>query len=212
MANQRKSLSVRSKILLTVIVSVVALSAAIYAISSKVLLKSYLDIEREGMVEDLRRASDAIEEFSNQQMIKLSDWAQWDEAYEYARDRDPAWADDTIYDTGLANLDINAMIWSDTQGDIFKLMVVDIEKREEVSSSSVATYFATRKGLITHEELTDSTQGIAMLPSGPLILVSLPLRTSEGLGPSTGALGSGFVAVKKNKTRESFGKNKTTPV
>lgn len=184
----KKPLSVRSKILLTVVVSVVALSLAIYAISSAVLLKSYLDIEREGMLEDLRRAGDAIEEFSNQQMIKLSDWAAWDEAYEFAKDRDMAWAEETVYATGLANLDINGMLWSDTEGNIFHLLAVDITTRTEVASTTMAAYFAVHPELIHHVELTDETQGIVLLPGGPMILVSLPLRTSEGEGPIPGSL------------------------
>ncbi|MBP9817068.1 MAG: hypothetical protein KBD05_03510 [Candidatus Pacebacteria bacterium] len=184
----KKTLSVRLKILLTVAASVVALLLAIYAISNAVLLKSYLDIEEAGMHEDLRRAGDAIEEFSNQQMIKLSDWAAWDDAYEFALDRDPVWAEETVYATGLANLDINGMLWSDTEGKIFHLLAVDISERTEVASTTLATYFAAHPELIQHTELTDQTQGIALLPDGPLLLVSLPLRTSEGEGPIPGSL------------------------
>lgn len=184
----RKPLSVRLKILLTVIASVVALSLAIYAITTSVILKSYRDIERAGMVEDLRRAGDAIGEFSDQQMVKLSDWAAWDEAYEFARDRDPVWAEETVYATGLANLDINGMIWSDPEGEVFLLMAVDIAAREEVASTAMSEYFAAHPELITHAKLDHETRGIALLPDGPLIIVSLPLRTSEGKGPSTGSL------------------------
>ncbi len=183
-----KPLSVRAKIVLTVIVSVVALSITIYVSTTGLLLKSYLDIEREAMVEDLRRANDAISEFSNQQMIKLSDWAAWDEAYEYAKTRDEQWITDTMYATGLANLDINAMVWSDPNEQVFKLMTVDIEKREEVASSSVASYLVAHPELLHHPELSDSTKGVVLFPDGPAIMVSLPLRTSEGKGPSTGSL------------------------
>ncbi len=181
-------LSVRSKILLTIGVSIVLLSALIYLISTEVLLKSYLAIEREGMVQDLRRANDAIEEFENQQMIKLSDWAAWDEAYEYGRDRNEEWVEETIYASGMANLDINVAMFTDTEGNIFYLKVADIETREEVASSTVASYFAGRTDLVRHAELDAATRGIVMTSDGPLIVVSLPLRTSEGLGPIPGSI------------------------
>lgn len=187
-ARNDRALSVRSKILLTVGASIVLLSALIYLISSEVLLKSYLAIEREGMVEDLRRANDAIEEFENQQMIKLSDWAAWDEAYEYGRDRNDEWVEETIYASGMANLDINVAMFTDTEGNIFHLKVADIETREEVASSTVASFFESRKDLVRHAELDASTRGIVMTPDGPLIVVSLPLRTSEGLGPIPGSI------------------------
>lgn len=184
----KKPLSVRAKILLTVVTSVLALSFVAYLISSEVLLKSYRAIEEEGMVEDLRRAKDAINEFSNQQMIKLSDWAAWDEAYGFVQDRDMAWATETVYDTGLANLDINAMIWSDNEGTIFHIMVVDIYERTEVASTTIATYFADHTDLITNTEIEENTQGIVMLPDGPLIVVSRPSLTSEGEGPINGSI------------------------
>ncbi|MEK9161057.1 MAG: CHASE4 domain-containing protein [Patescibacteria group bacterium] len=183
-----KPLSVRSKILLTLIASVVALSFTVYFISTELLLKSYLDIEHEAMREDLRRASDAINEFEGQQMIKLSDWASWDEAYEFAQNMDPQWAEETIYATGLSNLDINAMVWADLEGKVFHIMVVDIAERTEVASSTVEAYFNQHPELIVHESLEDATQGITLLPDGPAIVVSLPLKTSVGEGPSTGSL------------------------
>ncbi|HRH24697.1 MAG TPA: CHASE4 domain-containing protein, partial [Candidatus Paceibacterota bacterium] len=173
MQTPKKVLSVRSKILLTIVGSIVILGLAIYAISSVVLLQSYRDIENEAMVQNLRRATDAIAEFSGQQRIKLSDWAAWDEAYNYARDRDPEWAADTIYATGLANLDINAMMFADPDGNIIRLMTVDIPKRTEVSSDSLASYFTAHRDLITFNSLEGVTEGIAMLPNGPLIIVSL---------------------------------------
>lgn len=184
----RQTLSVRSKIILAVVVSVVALSVAIYLISTQVLLKSYLAIEREAMADNIRRGTDAVNEFSNQQMIKLSDWAQWDEAYDYAISRDQEWIDSTTYPSGLANLDINLSMYSDTEGEVFYLLVADIEERSELSSTTVSGFFRQHKDLIKHPGLTDATQGLVLLPDGPMVLVSLPLRTSEGKGPIPGSI------------------------
>lgn len=183
-----KTLSVRTKIILTIIVSVLGLSVLVYLIGTQVLMRSYLAIEREGMAENVRRATDAIEEFSNQQMIKLSDWAAWDEAYNYANTRDQEWIESSTYPSGMANLDINVSMYTDTKGEIFYLMVADIVERVEVDGTSVSEFFSLNKEFVTHRELADSTEGIVMLPDGPMIIVSLPLRTSEGKGPIPGSL------------------------
>lgn len=187
MATPKTVLSVRAKILFAVIASVIALSAAIFLISTLVLLPSYATIERASVAQDLRRATDAIEEFSDAQMIKLSDWAAWDEAYEYVRERDEAWITETMYATGLANLDINAMVWSNADGAVFRMMAVDIESRTEVPSDPIASYLAAHQDLLVHAP-GEETQGIAMLPDGPLIVVSLPSLTSEGEGPVYGSI------------------------
>ena len=188
MPQLRNNLSVRAKIVFAIVVSVVLLSALVYAIGNAMLFASYGTIEREAVTKDLQRVEDAIGEFTNQQMIKLSDWAAWDEAYRYALERDQAWADATVYATGLANLDINGMIWSDTEGNIFLIKTVDIATREEVSSDALTKYFSAHPELIRHDALDDETRSIVMTAEGPLIVVSLPLRTSEGKGPIPGSL------------------------
>lgn len=185
---QERTMSVRTKILLTIIMGVLGLSVLVYVIGTQVILKSYLVLERESVEQNIRRVTDAFSEFENQQLIKLSDWAAWDEAYTYARDKDPQWAEDTVYATGLANLDINAMMFSDLAGAAILLMTVDIPARVEVPNADVQQFFSEHTDLITFSELTDSTKGFALLPKGPAIVVSLPLRTSEGLGPSTGSI------------------------
>jgi sensor domain CHASE-containing protein len=188
MKDQKSSLSVRTKVMFVIVAGIIVFSALIYALASALLFGSYLTIEKDAVVKDLARAEDAIGEFENQQMIKLSDWAAWDEAYQYATTRDSLWASETVYATGLANLDINGMVWSDTEGEIFLLMAVDIVAREEVDSTGMSSYLSSHKELIRHDDLTDETQGIVMTPEGPMIIVSLPLRTSEGKGPIPGSL------------------------
>jgi|CXWL01.1.fsa_nt_gi sensor domain CHASE-containing protein len=186
-----KTLSVRTKIIFTIIVSVLGLSVLVYFIGTGVLMRSYLEIEREAVLENVRRADDAISEFSNQQMIKLSDWAQWDESYEYAITRDQEWIDSTAYPASLANLNINTMMYSDTLGKIFFILATNINERVEVSPQSLREYFSARPALISHEELIDETQGLILLPEGPMVFVSLPLRTSEGFGPISGSISFG---------------------
>ena len=186
-----KILSVRSKLLFSVVASIVAFSVLIYVISTNVLLESYRSLERTAMEQNLSRAHDAIKEFESQQMIKLSDWAAWDEAYNYARDRNEAWADETIYVTGLANLDINMMLFADPEGVVILLRTADIEKRAEVPQEELRAFFSSHTDLITFASLLEKTSGLVVVDGNPMFLVSLPLRTSEGKGPSTGSISFG---------------------
>ncbi len=195
------ALSVRTKILLTVAISIVALSAAVYFISSLVLLPSYAAIEREAMERDLNRAVDAIGEFSDTQMIKLADWAQWDESYQYTVTRDMEWIRTSIFPDSMANLDNNLALFADETGTPFFLMVTDIAAREETSSDTIRAYLAAHPELVTHTTFESATEGLIMLPDGPLILVSLPVRTSEGEGPILGSLSFGRY-LDADKVRE----------
>lgn len=187
----QKILSVRSKILFSVVASIVAFSILVYVISTSVLLESYRSLEKTAMEQNLSRAHDAIKEFENQQMIKLSDWAAWDEAYTYARDRDETWANETIYVTGLANLDINMMLFTDPEGKNILLRTADIETRTEAPQEELRVFFDAHTDLITFASLEEETSGLVVVSGRPMFLVSLPLRTSEGKGPSTGSISFG---------------------
>jgi sensor domain CHASE-containing protein len=191
-------LSIRTKILLVVVASIIALSVTAYLISALILLPSYLSIEREGVERDVNRATDAIGEFSDSQMIKLADWASWDQAYEYGFTHDRAWTDENIYATGMANLDINILTVADTKGEVFYLQQVDIDAREEVGSTSVASYLASHADLLTHPDAGSETRGLVMLPEGPMILVSLPMLPAEGVGETSGSISFGrFLDARK---------------
>ncbi len=194
----KKNLSVRSKILFTVIVSVLGLSVLVYVISTQVLLKSYVSIEQAGMEQDLNRAVDAIAEFSDQQFIKITDWASWDESYNYIISRDPKWPPTSIYPSSMANLDNNLAMFTDLSGKIFFIMMTDIQSREEVKSDSVKAYFTEHPELVTHADPDSSTKGLVMLPEGPMIIVSLPVKNGEGQGPIHGSLTFGrYLDAKK---------------
>lgn len=189
----QRALSVRTKILLAVLASILAFSVIVYLVSTQVLLESYLMLERQETEQNVQRATDAIDEFANQQLIKLSDWAAWDEAYEFVKDPEAnqAWVDETVYATGMANLDINLFAWADEDGQIFFLRMADIEERVDVDTASAAAYFRVHPDLLNHDELEDKVQGLIMLPDGPMILVSLPQITSEGTGPIHGSIAFG---------------------
>lgn len=188
--SMKQPLSVRAKIILIVIIGVAGLLLLQYLISSQVLLKSYLSLERVAMEQDIRRATDAIAEFSDQQQIKLADWASWDQAYDFGYSRDEAWTKENVSATGMANLDINVIAVADTNGGVFYLQAVDIEQRVEVDGAGVAGYFAAHPDLVRHS-VDSSTKGLVLLPEGPMILVSLPLLTTEGTGPTPGSISFG---------------------
>lgn len=182
-----KQPSVRFKILLTVVVSILGFSVLVYVTTTQVLVSSYVSIERASMEQDLSRGVDAIQEFSDQQMIKLADWAAWDEAYRYTLTHDQKWAAMTVYPSSMKNLDTNLSMFTDLTGKISFIMVTDTKNVVEVNHDSIASYFRAHPTLVTHS-VGESTKGIVMLPDGPIIIVSLPVLDSAGKGPTYGSL------------------------
>ncbi len=185
-----KGLSIRIKILLIVAASIVLLAVVIYTVSTQVLLKSYLTIEREGVVQNIQRANDAIQGFGDQQTGKILDWAQWDDIYYYAQDREAnkAFEEETLVDVAAINLDVNIMMVVDAEGKLVHVSSVDPTIGEAVPGDALVSRLLSEKTVVTHPDIEHTAQGIIMMPDGPLFFSSRPLTTTEGLGPATGAL------------------------
>ena len=132
-SRHRKPFSVRSKILLTIGITIAILSVVVYLISTRVLLTSYKQIEEAGVLQDLGRAHDTFDNFAHQQQIKVNDWSQWDDAYDYAHTHDEDWFERTAFPAGMANADISYFIFSDNTDHIYRLRVIDIEGRVEIA-------------------------------------------------------------------------------
>src|SRR3989339_348073 len=105
----------RIKIIGITFLSILFLTAAMYTVSNKILLDSYMEIERDQMVQHLTRIDSAIENQQSNLNIKLLDWSQWDDTFQFMQDRNEAYISSNLAVTTLINLDINYIAFFDTQ-------------------------------------------------------------------------------------------------
>lgn len=165
-----------------------SLTVLLYIVSSSFLPESYKNIEQAAVLEDLERASDALDNLFPQLHEKLSDWSAWDDTYEFILDLNEDYIDSNLGPSSISNLKINAMVFSNTEGNVLFRRAVDMASEEVVDSSEFGNYLEQHKDLIIHSEIDDFTFGILPLSSGPFLFVSQPVLTSQGEGPIHGSL------------------------
>jgi signal transduction histidine kinase len=185
---RQSPLSVRSKILLTIFLSVIGLSIAVYFISTYVLLGSYEKIEEAGVVQNLGRAHDTFDNFAHQQQIKVNDWSVWDDAYDYAKTHDEGWFERTAFAAGMANADVSSVIFTNNADVIYRLRKINIEERTEISSSSEVAFFVAHKELLDVPEMESFHTGLIIVDGEPSMFSSLPILKGDGTGPIRGSL------------------------
>lgn len=183
----KMNLSIKTKMILVILVSITLLGTTVYFISSTVLSESYTNIEDEALLRDLDRANDAIENIIPQITVKLRDWAVWDDTYTFISELNSEYIDSNLGANNLANLEINAMIFADAMGNIVFRRVID-SNGLEVDSSDVERFLELHNDVLIHADFESSITGILQFPSGPFMFSSLPILTSEGLGPIHGSL------------------------
>jgi len=174
--------------MLVVAVTIVIFAAVLYGVSSAVLTPSYTSIEDAEMNKDLQRANDALENILVQLGRSVSDWAIWDDTYNFVVTKDPKFIEDDLQASNLVHLNINAMVYTDANNDIAFIRTVDLKSQADTSTANLARYIEEHKDLVTQKSMKGEMHGILPTPDGPLIFVSQPLLTSLGTGPIHGSL------------------------
>ncbi|MBI5134248.1 MAG: HAMP domain-containing protein [Candidatus Taylorbacteria bacterium] len=189
MSIEQKHVSIRTKVGIIVIVALAVLFFAVYAISSGMLGESFRAIEREETQRNLERANDAVQSVIRQIDAILTDWASWDDTYEFAEDRSESFIKSNLNISTIANLNLNIIAFVDPDREVIFKRAIDIAAEKEISSESIASHIRTHRTLVDHVGMGGtSVTGLISLPEGIAFVASQPILTSEREGPSRGAI------------------------
>jgi sensor domain CHASE-containing protein len=134
----------RIKIIAITIVSILFLTGTLYIVSNKILLDSYISIEHDQMVQHLTRVDGAVKNFQTNLRIKLLDWSQWDDTFQFALDRNEEYIVSNLAITTLQNLEINFIAFFDTQGELIFSIGTSLSEEEEIPSESLMREIASK--------------------------------------------------------------------
>lgn len=183
-----RSVSITTKMALVILTSILTLASLLYFISVNVLPQSYAAIEKAALEKDLARANDSLNSVAKILREKLRDWAAWDDTYQFIIDQNPAYIDSNLGVINLANLNINAMLFANMNGEVLFKRAIDIQYVAETDATGLENYFEAHPELFVHRGVDDFTTGLISLPEGPFLFASQPVLTSEAVGPIEGSL------------------------
>ncbi|MEK7462086.1 MAG: ATP-binding protein [Patescibacteria group bacterium] len=185
----KRYLSVRSRVLLTVFFGLVILYSFLYLMTNEVLSKSYLEIEKEEVIQDIDRATEAINDEVYLQYENLLDWSPWDDMYFYTEEyalegtKNREFEESTMFATGYIRQDQNGYFVTDNGGNIYYAVYLDLDEEIEVASSTIVDFFEPQPELIIRTDEADFKYGLVMMPEGPALFASKPSLTNEETGP-----------------------------
>jgi PAS domain S-box-containing protein len=170
-------MSLRRRTLLFMMLGLIAMIALLYAALRQIIVSSFETIERDDMLVDLLRAEYAVNALRDDLFRAQLDWSSWSATQRFVTEGDPAYAEENLTQDALLILNIDFMLFLDTQG-------------EEV-------YWLSRPGyadstLITHDirrTLTGAENAFfTVLDGRPAILSARPILDSQSLGEPSGTL------------------------
>lgn len=180
--------SLRTKVSVVLFLTTSLLLGIIFVIARNLLLDSYLRIEHDDQVTNVHRVQDAIFGKIAQLDLTVRDWSRWDDTYAFIDDQNTAYESANLGLESIANLEINAMVFLDTQGNIVYKKQLNADRTAEMQSDSLDKYFALHPNVLRQNVDDESASGLIHIPEGVMMFAARPIIRSDGSGPVRGTL------------------------
>lgn len=181
-------MSIREKTLLIIFSATLFLVLLLYGFSETFLLGSFSNLEERMVLENVDRTLFALSSDLDQLNSTASDWAPWNETYDFMIDRNQQYIDGNLNVETLVNLRLNLILFIDPSGQLVFAKAVNLQtKKESPIPQNLLGNLFSRGSLVCRTE-SDIFKGVIMLPEGPLLFSSQPILTNNWKGPVRGTL------------------------
>ena len=188
-AGEKYRVSLRKKTLIIIGIVLAAMLIATYFLTQYVLVASYVRLERQETQKGVERVISVLNNRITWLEGNTSDWAFWDDTYNYAANPNSTFVDQNIDTSTFKSLQIDAIVLTDTQGKLLYSEAYDKNKQVLIEvSQSFKTLLATSNIIKSSLASSNGIGGIVVLPEGPMIIASCPVLTTAGTGPTDGVL------------------------
>ncbi|OLN29199.1 Osmosensitive K+ channel histidine kinase KdpD [Desulfovibrio sp. DV] len=170
---------------LTIALTVVGL----YLVSRFVFLSNFVDMERKLVVNDVKRAHNALTVSVNRIGLLVSDWATWDEAYRFMAEGGQEFLDSNLTRETFVKQRLAVIGLFDLAGRLVGGRYYDAATDSLVDvPRDVLSLLAPDGGLLAEAQSDEGRQGVVMIGGRPMLLAALPVLRSERQGPARGTL------------------------
>lgn len=182
-------MSLRRKILLAIGLLLAAVSLTAFLVQQRILTDNFARLEEREMHAHIRRAHQALAKELEQLESTCADWAYWDDTYEFIENANDAYLQSNLTDSTLVNRRLNLMVFVHSSGRIVADKAYDLQRQRAMPlPAGLSAHLARPSVLLEPREGVQGTSGILALPEGPLLIVALPILTSQNEGPRRGTL------------------------
>jgi PAS domain S-box-containing protein len=182
-------LGLRRKTQLITGLVLLALLAALYAITRRTLMVQFAQLEEEQTRQNLDRVSNAINNELDLLNGSARDDSMWDEAYGFVQHPRPGWGERNFAEDTYTHLRLNALAYFNTAGDpVFVREFDSVTRRQQLARPEIVAALRDLARSTLPSTSQNGRSGILDLPQGPLLVAAWPVVTSVGNVPPKGVL------------------------
>jgi sensor domain CHASE-containing protein len=178
----------QTKTSLTLFLTSLVLVAVLIALSKVVTVSGFSRLEERESLNTLARLKGTFDDRVAALHVKSSDWANWDDTWQFIADHNEAYVESNLQDSALVMLEIDAMVLVDTSREVVFARSVDLQTgQQSPMPPGLINYLATST-LGYYDNPTGEHSGVIVVVGQPMIVSSRPILKSNGDGPVQGAL------------------------
>src|SRR5450830_570164 len=181
--NLRTRLSIVALIALTIFVTM------FYALAGVTIDRTYARLDSQNVERQVLRARSYLTYSLETLGRTCSDWAYWDDTYQFVLDHNTAYADSNLAPSSLATIDVDIMVFLDTSGKVVHVGSAKTGSQTPGDAPpDLVAQFGSGTALLT-QTLRQPGLTSYMLVGGRVAFVAArPILTSAGTGPARGVL------------------------
>jgi PAS domain S-box-containing protein len=184
-------MKLQEKTSLVLVILLVLVIVVISAFITIISLSSYSALEQEYVSRDINQAVNKINDESATLSSLVSDWAPWDDTYDFINGDKPDYIKNNLLpETAVyKNLRLNLIVMTNNQGDIVYAGSYDSQNNTMVPlPESVRQQITLQSPLLNMTNPYGSTAGLLMLPESPMIVASRPIVHTDYSGSPRGVV------------------------
>lgn len=182
-------MTLRRRTLLIIGITLLGLNGVLHGVASSLLIGSARQAEIQDTRQVMKGALNVFSQNLSQFNENYTDWAVWDDAYDFVQTGNAKFIQSNLVDAQLATLRINIIIFINDTGKIVFGTGFDLNRNQKTAiPPSLKRHLVLSDRLLQHPTLESYHAGILSLPEGPMMIVSRPILTSESTGPFRGSL------------------------
>jgi two-component system, NtrC family, sensor kinase len=170
-------MNIRVKVISLLALLFAALIGIDVGIQRQILLPSFAELEREDAKVSMKRIKYALDLSLDTLALTAADWGNWEDAYRYVQAPNPEFVRANITPSALKQLQVNALMIVDLEGDIVLSSAEDFVSGKPLdidfaSGLALPADFPWRRNLASGKSargLIRTNQGIMMIASAPVL-------------------------------------------
>src|SRR5260370_564370 len=192
-------MKLRTRTLLSVVLSLMILIAILYSVARVSIMQSFATLEADDTRQNVARATAVLTDDLATLDNTTSDYAAWDDTCAYLEGRKPELLSSEIPGPWFTRLRIDFVLSFDTHGRrVFTKAYDPVAGKATEIPQGLGAHLAPGSLLMHHTHPGSKVLGIALLTSGPVLIDSQPIIDSQSRGPIRGT----FIAGRRLNAAE----------